>query len=196
MTTQRTQTTETKLWLFNGRRLGSALGLAAVLTSLFISVSSAGALARGGPHQHSADVTFTRWATTLPSDSSASAGIRMVGVVGGDIGPGRFAGEMISDAHTTRPHLWLGHVRYSLYGHEHSFIADVHITEDDDLVPITATIQGVVTQGWLKGDRVTGQYRQWDTCPIPTPGNVNGTICFLGTIHLQPGFPGRGKASS
>jgi hypothetical protein len=38
----------------------------------------------------------------------------------------------------------------------------------------------------LKGAQVTGQYRQWDTCPIPTPGNVLGTICFQGTLHLQP----------
>ena len=109
----------------------------------------------------------------------------MAGVVGGDVGRGRYTGLIIGDDTTTQPGFWLGHARYEFHGRWHSFIADLHITENDMVNPVTATIQGVVTRGWLKGAQVTGQYQQWDVCPIPTPGNVLGTTCFQGTLHLQ-----------
>jgi hypothetical protein len=119
----------------------------------------------------------------------------MTGVVGGDVGRGRYAGEIISDDTTSQPGFWLGHVRYELHGRKHAVIADLRITEDDrSPALITATIEGVVTHGWLKGAHATGQYRQWDTCPIPTPGNANGTTCFQGTLHLQPA--GRSRDSN
>ena len=111
----------------------------------------------------------------------------MAGVIGGDVGPGRFAGEVLSGDITSEPGFWLAHVRYEFHGLRHSFIADVQVTEDDTKLPITATIRGVVAQGWLKGTLVTGEYTQRDSCPIPTPGNVFGTICWQGTLHLQRG---------
>jgi hypothetical protein len=139
----------------------------------------------GAGHRGSADVTVTRWATTLPADPATSAGVRMTGVVGGDVGRGRYVGKILDDAMTTQPKLWLGHARYGFHGRMHSFVADLHITENDGIVPVTATVKGIVTRGWLKGAYVTGQYRQLDACPIPTPGTVFGTICFKGTLHLQ-----------
>ena len=41
----------------------------------------------------------------------------MTGVVGGDVGRGRYAGEIISDDTTSRPGFWLGHVTYEFHGH-------------------------------------------------------------------------------
>jgi hypothetical protein len=111
----------------------------------------------------------------------------MIGIVGGDVGRGRYAGEVLGDDTTSRPGFWLGHARYELHGRKHTVIADLQITEDDRTPAlITATIDGVVTDGWLEGAHVTGRYRQWDVCPIPTPGNALGTVCFQGTLHLQP----------
>jgi hypothetical protein len=165
-----------------------ALLLAAFFATLSIALSPAAALANGGRHHHGADVTFTKWLISLPADPTTNAGVLMAGVVGGDVGRGRYAGQVISDDTTSQPGFWLGHARYEFHGHKHTFIADLHITEDDrSPALITATIEGVVAQGWLRGALVTGQYRRWDTCPIPTPGNVLGTICFQGTLHLQPG---------
>jgi hypothetical protein len=136
-------------------------------------------------HNRGADVTFTKWLTSVPADPTL-AGAHMAGVVGGDVGPGTFVGLIIGGDVTSRAGFWLGHARYEFHGHKHTFIADLHITEDDSSPAlITATIEGVVAQGWLRGALVTGQYRRWDTCPIPTPGNVLGTICFQGTLHLQ-----------
>jgi hypothetical protein len=108
-------------------------------------------------------------------------------VVAGDVGDGRFAGEVLSDDTTSMPGFWLANVRYEFYGSEHSFITHLRVTKDDTKLPITATIRGVVTKGWLKGARVTGEYTQHDSCPVPTPGNVFGAICWQGSLHLQLG---------
>jgi hypothetical protein len=45
----------------------------------------------------------------------------------------------------------LGHARYEFHGSKHSFVADVHPTQNDTITPVTATIEGVVIKGWMKG---------------------------------------------
>ncbi len=167
------------------RRLVFALLVGA--SALSIALDSGVASARAGRHHRSADATFTKWIVKPPADPSTAAGVLMAGVVGGDVGPGRYAGEVLGDDTTSKPGFWLLHARYEFYGSRHSFVADLHITENDTITPITATIRGVVTSGWLRGARVTGQYRRWDSCPIPTPGNVVGTTCYEGKLHLQSG---------
>lgn len=169
-----------------GRKIWGPV-LVAVVGTLSMSLTPAAALAGSRDHPRDADVTFTKWITSLPTDPSTLAGVHMAGVVGGDVGRGRYVGLILGDDTTSKPGFWLGHARYGFHGRRHTFIANLHITENDTTVPITATIRGVVRKGWLKGARVTGQYRQWDSCPIPTPGNVLGSICFQGTLHLQRG---------
>jgi hypothetical protein len=164
-----------------------ALVLLAGFASVTISLNPRVVSADGGEDHGAADVTFTKWVITLPSDPATLAGVLMAGVVGGDVGPGRYAGQVLSDDTTSMPGFWLGHASYEFFGSKHSFIADVHITENDTTVPIAAVIRGVVTQGWLKGARITGEYTQWDSCPIATPGNVFGSTCFQGTLHILRG---------
>jgi hypothetical protein len=176
------------------RWVAFALALTAVLAALSIARSPVVALADGASHHRSADVTFTKWVTSLPDTPPSLAGILMVGVVGGDVGRGRFAGQVISDDTTTMPKFWLAHARYEFYGRKHFFIADQRVTEDDRTATyVTATIEGRVTKGWMKGARVTGEYTRWDVCPVPTPGNVFGTVCFQGTLHLGPVAHGSGN---
>ena len=137
-------------------------------------------------HHRGADVTFTKWLITQPTDPTL-AGVHMAGVVGGDVGTGTFVGFIIGGDVTSRPGFWLGHARYEFHGSKHSFVADIHPTENDTVTPNTATIEGVVIKGWMKGARVTGQYSLVDTCTIPTPGNVFAPSCIPGTLHLQRG---------
>jgi hypothetical protein len=169
-----------------GRRVGFVLVLAALCAAL-AAVVGPGAAFAGAKHQRSADVTFTKWIVVAPPLPSTNTGAVMAGVVGGDVGRGRYAGLVLGDDTTTQPGFWLGHARYEFRGRKHFFAADLHITENDTVVPVTATIEGVVTTGWMKGAHVTGQYRQWEACPIPTPGNVFGIMCYQGTLHLQYG---------
>jgi hypothetical protein len=111
----------------------------------------------------------------------------MAGVVGGDVGEGTFVGLIVGGDVTSRPGFWLGHARYEFHGSKHSFVADIHPTENDTITPVTATIEGVVIKGWMKGARVTGQYTVVATCAIPTPGNILAPSCIPGTLHLQRG---------
>jgi hypothetical protein len=174
------------------RVFGLLLALAVFVAASFAVVAQARpagtASPAGGRSHRSADVTFTKWVTSLGPDPSTSAGVSMVGVVGGDVGEGTYAGIVVNDDTTSKPGFWLGHALYGFFGSEHSFVARNVITEDDrDPSSITATIRGVVIMGWMKGARVTGEYTQRDTCPIPTPGNVLGTACWEGTLHLRLG---------
>jgi hypothetical protein len=169
------------------RRTACKLALIVVIASLAQSVSPAATVPGGGRMLHQgASVTFTSWAVNRPADSSTDARVRFSGVVGGQVGRGRFAGRILSDARTPHPRLWLGHARYEFHGGNHVLIADVDITENEEMVPTTATIQGVVTSGWLRGARVTGRYTRWDWCGVPTPGNVSGTSCIRGSLQVAP----------
>jgi hypothetical protein len=131
-------------------------------------------------------VTFAKWTTSLPTSPPSLAGSPLAGVVAGDVGPGRLAGEILGDNFSV-PGFWLGHARYEFYGEKYSFIADVQITENNTTDPATAVVNGVVTQGWRKGAQVTGQYTLVSDCFVSTPGNVSGTMCSQGTLQIEGG---------
>jgi len=149
---------------------------------------AAGGSASGVLNHGSADVTFTKWVTGLPADPSTLAGVPMAGRVRGDVGRGFFAGKVLKDDTTSKPGFWLAQALYGFNGSRHSFVAYNFITENDLASPITATIRGVVIGGWMTGALVNGEYATWDDCPVPTPRNVFGTVCFRGTLHLELGF--------
>jgi hypothetical protein len=172
------------------RLIRSALVLALVMSPAVVAQArpSAGGSADGGRAVRSADVTFTKWVVGLPTDPAATlAGASMAGVVGDDVGSGTYAGMVLRDDRVSMPGFWLAEAQYGFFGSAQSFVAHNSITENDTATPITATIDGVVIWGWMKGARVTGGYTRLDSCPIPTPGNVFGTVCFQGTLHLQLG---------
>ncbi len=159
---------------------GTAVGVSAVASS----PPTAAEVARHAGHR-SADVTFTKWVTSQPAGPSTLAGASMTGRVGGDVGPGVFVGAITRDDTTSRPGFWLAQALYGANGTKHSFVAYNFITENDTRTPATATIRGIVIGGWMTGARVSGQYTQRDPCPVPTPGNVFGRVCFQGTLHLR-----------
>ncbi len=179
------KTMETKGRSIKGWRM--FLVLALVVTSLFAVAPVQFARAdAGGVTGHTFDFTFTKWVTSWPAYYPSMAGVSMAGVVGGDVGNGRYAGVVLSDDLTQEPNFWLAHARYEFYGEKHSFIADVYVTQNENTH--TAVITGVVTQGWLKGAQITGEYTVMPSCPIATPGNVfDPPVCFQGTLHVHLG---------
>jgi hypothetical protein len=128
----------------------------------------------------SSDNTFTKWVTT----SAPAAGVvaNMVGVVGGDVGSGTYAGEILT-MNTVGTTTSI-HALYHFTGSKQAFTADVNITQDETAG--TATIAGKVTDGWLKGASVTGKYNVLKTCTMPTPANAYGAMCFQGSLHVGP----------
>ena len=129
--------------------------------------------------------SFTKWVTdtdfpAFPWD--------MDGVVGGDVGDGSFIGQVL----TRDPDVANGQITkivasYGFEGSEHSFTALVEVMQINETGK--AVIKGVVTDGWSEGSLVHGEYETFAVCPIPTPGNIFGTTCFLGTIRIFPASP-------
>jgi hypothetical protein len=115
----------------------------------------------GGAAEHN---TFTKWITTAPN---------MAGVVGGAVGDGSYAGEILK---MTPGDTTVIEALYHLNGSAHSSTLLVHVEQTG----LKAVISGVVTEGWLKGSKVKGEYTQI-TSPL-APGD--GTA-FQGTLDLM-----------
>jgi hypothetical protein len=107
--------------------------------------------------------------------------LNMVGVVGGDVGAGAYTGEVIS-ANTVGNTTSI-HALYHFNGSKHAFTANLNVTQDESLG--TATITGRVTEGWLKGANVTGEYTVLADCWMDTPDNAQGTVCYQGALHVH-----------
>jgi len=153
------------------------MSLALLTTS--VAIGSAGADADGGSGHGSTDVTFTKWFV------NGTGG--MAGFVGGDAGSGAFVGQVLSADAASEPGYLLLHARYEFHGSRHTFVADVQVRENTSVSPPVATVDGVVTSGWKAGASVTGAFTAYTTCPVATPGNTRGSLCFQGRLHLRPG---------
>jgi len=153
--------------------LVSAFAVVLLLAPVQLALADA-----GGVQGHSFDSTFTKW---VVSPGTPPVIVNMVGVVGGDVGPGTFAGEVLSDV--TNGNIETIVPLYHFYGRQHSFTALLTVTLDNSVGQ--ATITGVVTDGWHQGKSVTGEFTTMPVCPIPTPGNIVGTVCWQGTLHVH-----------
>jgi hypothetical protein len=121
---------------------------------------------------HTFDATFTKWVINFP---------HMVGVVGGDVGIGTYAGEVLNAS--AAGDITSIEALYHFNGRIHSFTAHVFITWNTAVG--TAVITGRVAEGWLKDATVTGEFDTFRVCPIPTPGDAEGTQCYQGVLHLH-----------
>jgi hypothetical protein len=113
--------------------------------------------------------TFTKWITTAPN---------MAGVVGGAVGEGSYAGEILKD--TSGP-VEVIESLYKFNGAKHSFTALVHVEQ----IGLKAVIKGVVTEGWRKGNQVRGEYTQITSPQAPGDGTA-----FRGTLDIMGGSQG------
>jgi hypothetical protein len=142
-----------------------ALALTAV-TLLALSLSAGTALADGSRHHGDAHNTFTKWVTDWPA---------MAGTVGGDVGSGPFAGEVLKYTPGTTTVI---EALYHFSGSRHSFTALVHVEQTG----LKAVIIGVVTDGWLKGRPVEGKYDV-----VSCTHDATTTDCFQGTLDIARG---------
>jgi hypothetical protein len=155
-------------------------GWSILLGLMLVATTGGVALAyNSGAKGHTFDDTFTKWVTTSPPAAGVVA--NMVGVVGGDVGLGTYKGEVISL--NTVGNITSIKALYHFQGSKHNFTADLNVTQDESAG--TATITGYVTEGWLKGALVTGEYTVLAVCPMETPDNAYGTVCFQGALHVH-----------
>lgn len=115
-------------------------------------------------------ITFTKWLTTFPN---------MEGVVGGDVGVGTYAGEIL----TYDPSLGGGRITkitadYHLNGSVHQSTVRLTVWQfNDDF----AVLSGGVTDGWKKGAIAYGIYK------VISCSQVESGTCFQGTLYLVGG---------
>ena len=172
LTNESTKTIVTKINPFKG---GSIL-----LGIVLVATTAGAALAYNSDAKgHTFDDTFTKWVTTSPPAPGVLA--NMVGVVGGDVGPGTYTGEVLSM--NTVGNLISIKALYHFHGSKHAFTAELNVTQDESAG--TATITGRVTEGWLQGASVTGEYTVMAVCPLETPDNAEGTMCYQGALHVH-----------
>jgi hypothetical protein len=143
------------------RALALIAAVALVTLSLGVGVTSAN---NGRPHVV-AENTFTKWVTTLPA---------MAGFVGGDVGDGSFAGEVLKV--TWGPPTTVIEALYHFNGSQHSFTALVHVEQTG----LKAVIIGVVTDGWMKGNPIEAEYTQG-----PCTHDGITTDCFQGSLNIM-----------
>jgi hypothetical protein len=151
-----------------------------LLVLVLVATTAGAALAYSSdPKGHTFDNTFTKWVTTSPPAPGVVA--NMIGVVDGDVGSGRYTGEVLSV--NTVGNITSIHALYHFNGSQHAFTAELNVTQDESAG--TATITGDVTEGWLKGASLTGEYAVLAVCPIETPANAQGTVCYQGALHVH-----------
>lgn len=140
--------------------------LAVVLLTLALGAGTA--LASDRRDSRNAENTFTKWISDFPN---------MAGFVGGDVGDGSYAGQIItiSGDGTSSVPLRIT-ADYHFYGAQHSFTARLDIIQ----VGASAVLTGAVTEGWLKGNLAEGEYTA-----IPCT-EADGT-CFQGTLDILRG---------
>ena len=112
-----TKTVATRIRLSKGWSIVIGLVLVAAIagSALAFSVSAKG---------HTFNDTFTKWVTSSPPAAGVVA--NMVGVVGGDVGSGVYAGEILSM--NTVGNTTSINALYHFKGSKHTFTADVNIT--------------------------------------------------------------------
>ena len=135
---------------------------------------------RGTPPPPLGRATFTKWVTAFPNQPGLIA--NMAGVVGGDVGTGTYSGEVLkmsTDAVTGVTEIV---AYYHLNGPTHSFTALVHILQNGAATGSKAVIDGIVTDGWLKGHALDGEFTQ---IAIDHDGGTG----YQGTLNIKSVTP-------
>jgi len=139
------------------------------LTFVGLSLRPGAASANDDWDHRNVENTFTKWITTYPN---------MAGVVGGDVGRGTYAGEILNFQPGVPGSPTFIEANYHFNGKHRSFTAHVFVTQ----INLKAVIIGVVTDGWQKGNLVEGEYTQ-----IKCSHDNITTDCFQGTLDILLG---------
>lgn len=159
-------------------------GAAVAATLLFQSAVARGDDVPSGNRDHrDATVSWTKWVTDWPENDGITG---VFGIIGGpaegDIGEGNVTGEALNPIVPLPDGI---HIRfeadYHFHGSKHSLT--VHFIVTQNVVDNGGVLEGVVTDGWLKGNRVTGRFTAREC------GDGEGTIspCFEGTAEIERG---------
>jgi hypothetical protein len=145
--------------------------LALVLLGAFASASQV----QNAKADEGLRLTYTKWFHPAFPD--------MVGVVGGDI-QGTFSGKVLDINTPGDKHFTYLAAQYNIMAKDTSKSFSAMIVGSQDNQKLTAVLDGLVTAGWLTGDRVHAQYKVFNCAQ-----SANGK-CFTGTIRVTEGSEG------
>lgn len=150
-----------------------AVAVATAVALLTLALGAGVASAAGGPESRNAENTFTKWIVDFSEGT-------MAGVVGGDVGDGTYAGQILAFSGTgTAADPVMITADYHFAGARHSFTARVDIVQ----IGARASISGVVTSGWLKGNVAEGEY----AVTFCDHDLITHDQCFQGTLDILRG---------
>ncbi len=147
------------------------------LLALILAIVLAGGLAsasqvRTVKADDSLNLTYSKW--FFPSFPT------MTGIVGGDI-EGTFGGHVISATPSADGRFLLLKAEYIVMAGQQSFTA--HVEGKQNIATGKAVLHGVVTFGWLTGERVLAKFQAYNSS---CPGVPQSTVpCFQGTIRVM-----------
>ena len=154
----------------------AAVAVIAVTLLFQPSVTLAGGNGKQDEHGQQAKVSFIKWVTDVPFRPGLIA--NMGGLVGGEVGTGTFTGELLLNEPTAT-----GSHKVAVYhfnGPEHSFTAVVNVVQTGVGPGATAAITGIVTDGWLRGHALEGEYTE-----IQCSHDGITSSCWEGSLEIQ-----------
>ncbi|HEY7467792.1 MAG TPA: hypothetical protein VIB47_13960 [Dehalococcoidia bacterium] len=158
------------------RYLAAILGLALLAGIGVVAHSEAPVASADGFGR--TEVTFTKWVTEFPP-GGVPVIANMEGVVGGDVGNGTFAGEVLTFEAIGNGKISKITADYHLNGSAHQSTARMHVWQFDAKF---AVVTGAVTDGWKKGATVFGTYKVIPCTQAPIEG-----LCYQGTLYFVGG---------
>ena len=127
-------------------------------------------------------VTWTKWVTLrIPNAGATEAFATVAGVAGGDIGDGTMVGEAFNPVKPLDGGGVTFEADYHFRGSKHSFTVHFIVKQKPDN---SGVVEGVVTDGWLKGNRVVGTYAP-GACGSGEGAGLSP--CFHGTAEIERG---------
>jgi hypothetical protein len=164
--------------------------VAIALIVVFIAVISSAGAQDASTDSSEYEISFTKWGTCYSEEKECETADgsmviwTMEGVVtGGDAGTGSFSGEVLEEIQST-PELWEAVPVYHIHGTTHEFSAHMLVMENPTAGE--ATLVGIITDGWLKGQTVKGTYTTVSSCeenPVQPPDEMSW--CVQVTLHIH-----------
>ena len=131
-------------------------------------------------HGQQSKVTFTKHVVNIPNQPGLIA--NMVGVGEGDAGDVLFTGEVLSRVVDPNTGAITRVAFYHFTGSKHSFSVIIHGVQQVAGIGQKGVVIGVVTEGWLKGHAVAGEWTEISPCYTPGTGLGN---CFEVTLEIE-----------
>ena len=158
----------------------ATLAALAVTPAFQTSITRADDRGKRDEHGQQTKVIFTKHVVDIPNQPGLIA--NMVGFGEGDAGDVLFIGEVLSRVADPNTGAITRVASYHFTGSQHSFSAIIHGVQQVAGIGEKGVVIGGVTEGWLKGHAVAGEWTEMPACYVPGTGIGS---CFEVTLEIE-----------